>query len=428
MVLTNTDAVDVINALASDYPLTFEHVEINNLDQYLESTTESVSITRMDSMTEALKNLPKVKLSQGTDNQKNQANQNELSPVDLTDEKSSSSSDAPISNQSSPPSKMSLNTSILDKIIQRPKTKFTENIIGGFAKSKEDNSALSKDIEYPPSHDCTLSSSESSSTIDICTLALFKKLNPQETHAIDKVLEKLKALDEKLSCASDELKMEEIAQNLAIPERFKYVYLNPDNVNPSSDNSDKPYVSIRLLVNKRVDLSNDNLPAGLFYFSVMIGLFCVEWSEQGFACVRKKDSRSFEMVDIETVYTLFEIDAVMSTVSKVCCEWNSTRRFDSKKCNHQHFVVDILHRLNIMTAINHNRYYEPTELKRKKRTKIKQLFMPYSGFAYFGTWLAISTSFWYKLLTHSELKLSQELENDLLNGLFEEEISNTPFR
>ncbi|KAG2394214.1 hypothetical protein C9374_003978 [Naegleria lovaniensis] len=433
VVLPNDSAVDVLNALAGDYPLLYESVKIsNNFDNYLQSS-DSVHVVRMDTMTQALQNLPKSnnvsngKYQQRTSssdldfNNKNPSvatenniityEENKSSPRNSDEEDGSSPTSARITHSKH----VEVNTALIENFLQRKRNIFTDKTISFSVVGKDAN--LAKDIEFPACHNENFS----------LALPKFTKLSAQEGHYVEKVIEKLKAME--LNCSNDEEKIEEIAQNLAIPERFKYIYLNPENIdiNALDSTSEKPYMTIQLLLNYRSDLKDEECPVGAFYFSVAIGLFCIEWNDQSVACVRRRDITNSEFIEIETIYTLYEIDALMTTVSKVCTEWNSTRKFDIKKCNQQHFVVDMLHRLNIMSVINHNRFYEATETKKKKRTKIKQAFAPYLNYGYFGTWISISASLWYKLLSESENNnISEELKQALLNAIFEEEIATPP--
>lgn len=434
VVLPNDSAVDVLNALSGDYPLIYESVKIsnnNNFDNYLQSS-DSVHVVRMDNMTQALQNLPKSnansngKYQQRTISSDLDFNNKNLSQSTNYDDSNNKSSprnsdeedvSSPTSSRTTSVSAkhVEVNASLIESFLQRKRKIFTEKTIP-FSKFDKD-SCLAKDIEFPACH------SEGFSL----TLPKFTKLSAQESHYVENILEKLKAIE--LSCSNENEKIEEIAQNLAIPERFKYIYLNPENIDIHALDStnEKPYITIQLLLNYRSDLKDEEYPVGAFYFSVAIGLFCIEWNDQSVACVRRKDITNSEFIEIETIYTLYEIDALLTTVSKVCTEWNSTRKFDIKKCNQQHFVVDMLHRLNIMSVINHNRFYEATETKKKKRTKIKQAFAPYLNYGHFGTWISISASLWYKLLSksssaESESNISEDLKQALFNAIFEEEI------
>ncbi|EFC44835.1 hypothetical protein NAEGRDRAFT_79623 [Naegleria gruberi] len=412
MVIPNDAAINVINTLASDHPLIFDMVGMDDIDECIK-TAESVKITRVEDMTETLKSISRHKnlttSSQVDVIEQQSMNSNEKSIVEQDEKRKSNPTTSAIVER-----EWDLN--IIETFLSLQRKRFHE-IPVTYCGSMLDRS-IGRDIEFPF---CQSSDEIHDFSKD---LPKFTKLTPQEAHSIENIVKKLKNINS-LSCLTDESKLEEIAQNLAIPERFKFFYMNPDSSVSVDDDTEKPFITVQLLLNHRKDLTDEEYPLGAFYFSIVIGPFCIDWSESGIACVRRKDISMSELIEIETVYTMYEIDSVFNTVSKVCCEWSATRKYDAKKTNQQHFVVDLLHRISIMSVINHNRFYDATEPKKKKRTKIKQAFSPYLNYGYFGTWISISTSMWYKLLTQPEYVLNEELRQTLLNAIFEDEMNSS---
>ncbi|KAL9658108.1 hypothetical protein ABK040_013021 [Willaertia magna] len=252
----------------------------------------------------------------------------------------------------------------------------------------------------------------------------YLNLTNQENQALEKIYEKIQNLQlqnlqnlQEINELNKEM-IEVLAQDLIIPERFKYKFLNIKNIlNSNEIISEIPFITISLVINQIKTKNNLNV----FYFSLAIGPFFIEWNEYSISIIRNKNIiKDIEMIEIETIKgNLEEIENKFTIISKICCEWNILRKFDKKKLNHQHFVMDLLFHLNIHSIVNFNHFCnDQLEFKKMKKMKIKYLLSPFINNAYFSSWINISYSLWMKLVNY--LNISENLLNCLLNGIKED--------
>ncbi|EFC42399.1 hypothetical protein NAEGRDRAFT_80454 [Naegleria gruberi] len=76
--------------------------------------------------------------------------------------------------------------------------------------------------------------------------------------------------------------------------------------------------------------------------AVIVGPYFIEWRND-FAMVRSEDLLDSAVTfDIATVYGIDTVYSTVEKLAKMCCEWNSTRLFDAKTCNSQHFVSSLI--------------------------------------------------------------------------------------
>ncbi|KAL9655395.1 hypothetical protein ABK040_011236 [Willaertia magna] len=160
-----------------------------------------------------------------------------------------------------------------------------------------------------------------------------------------------------------------LCQDLVIPQRFKFKYLNPNsipeelrllNFNKNKNKKDSEFIKIKLIITelgdgfahrtmrrlgslvKHQEIKNSEY--GLFHSSLIIGFVQLEWTDNSI-CVCRKDkssSKAVFAVDVATIKGQENVNDVFDKLSEFCCYWNGHRIYNQKDANCQHFVVDLL--------------------------------------------------------------------------------------
>ena len=59
------------------------------------------------------------------------------------------------------------------------------------------------------------------------------------------------------------------------------------------------------------------------------------------------ETNLLSLIDMGSFNKTDQIKNALDTIASVCVEWNGTKTYDPVKCNCQHFVTDVLSRLNL---------------------------------------------------------------------------------
>ena len=95
----------------------------------------------------------------------------------------------------------------------------------------------------------------------------------------------------------------------------------------------------------------DNL-FGAFHTELLLGPWKISFYDHSIVRVRG-DYRNFRnefalaVFDVGAFQKVDQIKNALDTVASACVEWNGTKTYDPVKCNCQHFVIDVLRRLNL---------------------------------------------------------------------------------
>ncbi|KAG2386405.1 hypothetical protein C9374_002851 [Naegleria lovaniensis] len=217
--------------------------------------------------------------------------------------------------------------------------------------------------------------------IDVNSTAYDERLlSFDERQASQFFLDKLRKLDEKISNKTgnstlksqmwkslyiDENKTIE-AQNAICKDRFMYRHFGKamENISVKHKDEKKPsLMTVKVIIsdttsdfrNSIFDLfrsnEKDNL-FGTFHTGLLIGPWRFDFYDHSIVRVRG-DYRNFRneyavsVIDFGSYHKIDQIKNALDTIASVCIEYNGTKTYDAVKCNCQHFVVDVLRRLNL---------------------------------------------------------------------------------
>nr|CAG4716421.1 unnamed protein product [Naegleria fowleri] len=217
--------------------------------------------------------------------------------------------------------------------------------------------------------------------IDVNSTAYDERLLTfDERQATHFFLDKLRKLDEKISNKTgnstlksqmwkslyiDENKNIE-AQNAVCKDRFMYRHFGKamDNISVKhKDEKKPPLMTVKVIIsdttsdfrNSIFDLfrsnDNDNL-FGTFHTGLLIGPWRFDFYDHSIVRVRG-DYRNFRneyavsVIDFGSYHKIDQIKTALDTIASVCIEYNGSKTYDAVKCNCQHFVMDVLRRLNL---------------------------------------------------------------------------------
>ncbi|KAL9648471.1 hypothetical protein ABK040_014091 [Willaertia magna] len=128
----------------------------------------------------------------------------------------------------------------------------------------------------------------------------------------------------------------------------------------SSSKSSKPYLLIQLVIfpiesSYFIEISNSHAhrkPNLLFRTGLMIGDWFLEWRETSFVCPTLKYNNyaihhAYNFVQLTKIEGEKSIFRTLRKISQICSVYNGSKYYDNVKCNHQHFVKDVLSSLAI---------------------------------------------------------------------------------
>ena len=107
--------------------------------------------------------------------------------------------------------------------------------------------------------------------------------------------------------------------------------------------------------NSLFDLFHPNYQSnlfGMFHTGLLIGPWRFDFYDHSLVRVLG-DYRNFRnefalsVIDMGSFNKTDQIKNALDTIASVCVEWNGTKSYDPVKCNCQHFVTDVLSRLNL---------------------------------------------------------------------------------
>ena len=207
-------------------------------------------------------------------------------------------------------------------------------------------------------------------------------LSLEERQGMKLYLDKLKKLDEKISSKHGQGKSQEKsqawkdlyldenktieAQNAICKDRFVAKHYGKTMEHLSKKHKDErkpPLMTVKIIVsdctndfrNSLFDLFRptykDNL-FGAFHTGLLIGPWRFDFYDHSIVRVRGdyrvyRNEYALAVIDVGSFSKVDNIKNALDTVASACVEWNATKTYDPFKCNCQHFVTDVLGRLNL---------------------------------------------------------------------------------
>ena len=152
-------------------------------------------------------------------------------------------------------------------------------------------------------------------------------LSEKEKNTLDCVKKKLARLKYQIP----DFQIAAIAQDLSIPERYWYSYLNPNRLSKvkkqflTNEDGRSPFLTISLAL-----IRKDNMAGEIYTFALLIGSFLVEYSDRyGLALVREKDYQCVDYIDLAVIKEKENVELCLKSVSKCCCNWNGKKQSES---------------------------------------------------------------------------------------------------
>ncbi|KAG2377420.1 hypothetical protein C9374_009331 [Naegleria lovaniensis] len=196
-------------------------------------------------------------------------------------------------------------------------------------------------------------------------VALFSPelLTESETNAVKNCCKKL---EKSLKQSQTQLLL--TAQNLCLPDRFKYRYFHPyikqSEMVVRGSSKKKAALPVKLVITtlnetqmhrfiRRVghvlDIANSDEKGGfgLFHTALIVGNWYIEFNDNSIACVRPISSSKAVFVYHLKAFGETEINEVINKITRVCCTWNATQYYDVKTANCQHFTQTLLKAIGI---------------------------------------------------------------------------------
>ncbi|KAF0978831.1 hypothetical protein FDP41_001901 [Naegleria fowleri] len=158
------------------------------------------------------------------------------------------------------------------------------------------------------------------------------------------------------------------AQNLCLPDRFKYRYFHPyikqNDFVVRGSSKKKVSLPVKLVITtlhenqmhrfiRRVghiaNIANTDEKGGfgLFHTALIVGNWYIEFNDNSIACVRPISSSKAVFVYHLKAFGEAEINEVINKITRVCCTWNATQYYDVKTANCQHFTQTVLKAIGI---------------------------------------------------------------------------------
>ena len=179
------------------------------------------------------------------------------------------------------------------------------------------------------------------------------KLSYDEKKYLAFCVDKLKKVE-----GVDMKKIQTIAQNCVLSDRFKYKFFNPATemevlgLGANANNRHtKPGLRIKFVLTELDQSSHMRLirrightlnftgdsQFGMFHTALIVGNWYVEWNDNSLAIVRKNSSsKAIFAFDLAILTKDVDIRHCLDVIAKECCKWNGTMIYENKKANCQH--------------------------------------------------------------------------------------------
>ncbi|KAL9652261.1 hypothetical protein ABK040_011921 [Willaertia magna] len=234
----------------------------------------------------------------------------------------------------------------------------------------------------------TTSNSTSNSTGDNLQVKDCPAWNPsqltvQQRQAFENAVEKVQSLKYAIK---PEL-VDVLSQDLIIPERFKYKFLNPDRLKQRGEGGRRGvFLKVKLVITEMdqavfhricrrfantFSSTVKNSKWGMFHTALIVGPWYLEWNDSSLSTVRKKSSsKAVFTVDIAKIEGQKEVNEVIDSIAQLCTVWNGYKIYENDTCNCQHFVIDLLEYLGL--GSNFEELLQRYTPLREYMTKLKQ--------------------------------------------------------
>jgi len=168
-----------------------------------------------------------------------------------------------------------------------------------------------------------------------------------------------------------------LCQDLVIPQRFKFKYLNPNSIPQevlmmNSRRKEGPFLKIKLIITELGEgfthrtirrlgslVGHGEIKSsefGLFHSSLIIGPVQLEWTDNSIVVPRKEKSSSKAVfaVDVCKIRGQENLNDIYEKLSEFCTFWNGHRLYVQKDTNCQHFVVELLKAIGVYNQFKKN--------------------------------------------------------------------------
>ncbi|KAF0972667.1 hypothetical protein FDP41_008916 [Naegleria fowleri] len=168
-----------------------------------------------------------------------------------------------------------------------------------------------------------------------------------------------------------------LCQDLVIPQRFKFKYLNPNSIPQevlmmNSRRKEGPYLKIKLIITELGEgfthrtirrlgslVGHNEIKSsefGLFHSSLIIGPVQLEWTDNSIVVPRKEKSSSKAVfaVDVCKIRGQENLNDIYDKLAHFCTFWNGHRLYVQKDTNCQHFVVELLKAIGVYNQFKKN--------------------------------------------------------------------------
>ncbi|KAG2392573.1 hypothetical protein C9374_011298 [Naegleria lovaniensis] len=236
-----------------------------------------------------------------------------------------------------------------DKTVPEDRTSSSKTLAS--AIFVEEDRAITKDITTPATTDLIMNGQVGKKILtlisnpDTLLEALVfspSSLSEKEKQGMEIVKKKISRLKYPVS----EVQLPAVIQDLTIPERFCYNYLNPNRIPRSKKEALEKIDGTQFLTIGLAVICTNSLGGEFYSFALLIGTFLVEFSDRAFlALVREKDYNCVDFIELSTIKEKENIELCLKTVSKCCCKWNE--RAAGKNSNSKTFVTELFRWIDI---------------------------------------------------------------------------------
>ncbi|KAF0979621.1 hypothetical protein FDP41_001289 [Naegleria fowleri] len=192
------------------------------------------------------------------------------------------------------------------------------------------------------------------------------KLTDEEKKYVAFCIEKLKKVE-----GVDSKKIQTIAQNCVLHDRFKYKFFNPATEMDqdigfggmgATNKRTKTGLRIKFVLTELDQSSHMRLlrrightlnftgdsQFGMFHTALIVGNWYVEWNDNSLAIVRKNSSsKAVFAFDLVIITKEADIHHCLDVIAKECCRWNGSVMYENRKANCQHFTQAVLEKIGI---------------------------------------------------------------------------------
>lgn len=236
-----------------------------------------------------------------------------------------------------------------DKAITEDRSSSSKTLSSAFFV--EEDRSITKDITTPATTDLIMNGQIGKKMLTLITnpdtlleALVFSQniLSEKEKQGIEIVKKKLSRLKYPVS----DVQLPAIVQDLTIPERFCYNYLNPNRIPRNKKELLEKIDGAQFLTIGLAVICTNSLGGEIYSFALLVGTFLVEFSDRAFlALVREKDFNCVDFIELSTIKEKENIELCLKTVSKCCCKWNE--RQVGKNSNSKTFVTELFRWIDI---------------------------------------------------------------------------------